>query len=115
MGRASIMGSTGRSSFRGRTASKNSTLVPGANGAVAKLTAENLQKMGKPPSIRAPSERISQQGVSEAGDSSKIARSAAAQARRAAETVPDAARQAIPDFWQVNVRRNLRRCLDDKS
>jgi hypothetical protein len=112
------------SSLRGKTATisgqESSTTLgdtgksrSGAETAVAKLTAENLQKIGKP--VKAPSERRSITGFSDARSGSKLRASVATQFRPAAEATPDAVRQAIPDFWQTGVRRNLRRCLEDKN
>jgi hypothetical protein len=76
-----------------------------------RLTAENLQKIGKTASVKTLSERRSLPGASE-GTGSKTAQS---RLRREGDAVPEAVRQAIPDFWQVGVRRNLRRSLEDKT
>lgn len=72
-----------------------------------RLTAENLQKIGKSGSRR------NLPTVSE-GTGSK--RGSVARATRLKdEAMPEAVRQAIPDFWQVGVRRNLRRSLEEKT
>jgi len=94
------------------------TLVPGASAAdaaVQRLTAANLEKMGSPVPVKAPSNPRSGRGVSDAGNSRRGRPLVATVTRQPEESTPEAVRQAIPDFWEVGVRRSLRRCLEDKN
>jgi len=84
------------------------TLPPaGAEGGVAELTAENLQKINsKRNSIVAKAPSALRRG-SEAGKSLTL--------RPVLESGATAAQQATPLNWQVSVKQNLRRCVEEKA